>query len=595
VAAVPFREAKLRQGVLPHDRKVRSHVISSSDSSPFRQRLLELEQHPHRIDAYELGQLIFTMACSAGAGSVPKDEAWDLILAAARLARRTYDSWRQLGDAYAYGLDGVSDGRATCTATVEALLADPHGPWRTLAWDLQLEPAISTAPSSSTLPVTRSPSPPTEVALPLRQRWCLAIGAPIVVPGGGDPTQLGGIRYDARGAVELVAHATARLHDADAITTRDELIAWTRTLLHDTGERALDLARVVAAIGWGVRADLMTEEDGWHVILVAGKLAQAAYRSWAEYAEGYTRAWRATGPVEPTATQIGELRAGLWSTLPWDTDLEVTLFEPGSRARVLRVVCSRCGAPRLRPSPTAFVYCDHCGGLVDYDLARACERPLERPGPVYEALHAELAPELAGSRDDLDRHRALQRRLFEAWVDACPTSVPIRMRDPEYRARYVAWHAEAETIAAFDAEARDREAAMRAATATLGFAAIDGRTRVLPGPYRAMCEAAFAYEARRDELFQTHGIYARHPDGASRELARRIGNSMFVQGWLPFLDEADARALVERTGLAREYVVLDAPETHATECATCGGALQLVTGARRVVCDHCGRQVDVIG
>src|SRR5271165_4026944 len=38
---------------------------------------------------------------------------------------------------------------------------------------------------------------------------------------------------------------------------------------------------------------------------------------------------------------------------------------------VKKVDCPRCGAPKRLPSKTAYLYCDHCGSLVDYDFRLA--------------------------------------------------------------------------------------------------------------------------------------------------------------------------------------------------------------------------------
>ncbi len=417
--------------------------------------------------------------------------------------------------------------------------------------------------------------------LPLRQRWCLAIGAPVVAGFGLDPTALGGWAPDsvarARGEHEIAMAAQDALRRAYGITTRDALIAWARERLH--GKR--ELPHVVAAFSVATVAGLVSEDDAWQAILLTGKLVQAAHGSWDELAAS-------VGPV-PDAVRAQ------WDALPWATELGVTIFERAAEVRFLRSTCPTCGAPRTRPSPTAYVYCDHCGELADYDFARACERPLERPGPAYEAIAAALAPKLAAASGDIAAYRAVQRELYAAWVDACPGATPVRIRDPDYRAAYIAALAEGETRAAFDAEARARRAAMDAAVAQLGFAAIDGRTRVLPGPYRAMEAAMFAHEARRHALALEHGLYELHPDRAPPALIRRIGFSLYVQGWLPYLDEADAQALLARTGLAGEYAIAPPPETRAVPCTTCGGPLDVVLDARRVVCEHCGRRVDVIG
>jgi hypothetical protein len=84
--------------------------------------------------------------------------------------------------------------------------------------------------------------------LPLRQRWCLAIGAPIVAGFGLDPTALGGWAPDhiarARGEHEIALAAQDALRRAYGITTRDALIAWARERLH--GKRELPhVVRVV--------------------------------------------------------------------------------------------------------------------------------------------------------------------------------------------------------------------------------------------------------------------------------------------------------------------------------------------------------------
>src|SRR3954469_2106999 len=38
---------------------------------------------------------------------------------------------------------------------------------------------------------------------------------------------------------------------------------------------------------------------------------------------------------------------------------------------IKRARCVRCGAPKRLPSKTAYLYCDYCGALVDYDFRLA--------------------------------------------------------------------------------------------------------------------------------------------------------------------------------------------------------------------------------
>ena len=94
-----------------------------------------------------------------------------------------------------------------------------------------------------------------------------------------------------------------------------------------------------------------------------------------------------------------------------------------AEARYLASRCPACGTPKTRPSATAYVYCDACGALADYDFRKACEQPMRLPGPVYRSLQERLAPKLAKAQaaGDRDAYRKIQLQLFDAWVTACPT------------------------------------------------------------------------------------------------------------------------------------------------------------------------------
>lgn len=450
---------------------------------------------------------------------------------------------------------------------------------------------------------------------PPRVRWCLMLAAPLVWP---DRDELGGYAligvHRARGADELQLAATSDLARDYQIATRADLIAWVRTRVHGGGgEPAWELARVVAAVGRAYWAAIMTETDALDVVLLAGKLVQQRYRSWDDFAAALLRGAAAHAEREASrqavATELDGVVAalladgGLWRELPWQLELGVTLVDPaaGARRRVLAAACETCGGRPTRPSPSAYVYCEFCGALVGYDFEVALATPAERPGPAYEALLAAHRDPLVAARthgDDVAYER-IQRELFDAWIDASPSGTPVRVKDPTYRAAYVAYLAELETRAAFDDGVRAATEAMQARVRELQFVDVGGgRVRIPSERFAPFADAVFAYEARRDAVFVAAGTYAHHPDRASRELQRRIGWSMMVQGYLPYLDEADAQALLARTALTDAYLTLPAAEpgaARALPCAHCGATLTIAAGAKRIVCEHCGRRIDVVG
>jgi LSD1 subclass zinc finger protein len=69
--------------------------------------------------------------------------------------------------------------------------------------------------------------------------------------------------------------------------------------------------------------------------------------------------------------------------------------------------------------------------------------------------------------------------------------------------------------------------------------------------------------------------------------------SMFCQGWLGMLPEEAADQLLERTGLKNQYVAVEVVDGQPRSCGGCGSKFQIVPGAKVVVCDGCGRTLDV--
>jgi predicted RNA-binding Zn-ribbon protein involved in translation (DUF1610 family) len=149
-------------------------------------------------------------------------------------------------------------------------------------------------------------------------------------------------------------------------------------------------------------------------------------------------------------------------------------------------------------------------------------------------------------------------------------------------------------VSAFDQEARQVGAAVARATAKLSFVQPKpGVVRVDPAAFREFEEAAFSQLEYTSRLHEARGVIAMHPDGASAELQRHMSMSLFVQGWLPMLDEPGAKELLERSRLLGEYTEADPAPADASACGACGGPVGVVAGAKRMVCDHCGCRLDV--
>lgn len=69
----------------------------------------------------------------------------------------------------------------------------------------------------------------------------------------------------------------------------------------------------------------------------------------------------------------------------------------------------------------------------------------------------------------------------------------------------------------------------------------------------------------------------------------------FCQGWIPHLQPADADRLLTMFGLSGEYSKVDVTDAVTKKCGNCGDELKTLPGATAVVCESCGRKLDIAG
>ena len=271
----------------------------------------------------------------------------------------------------------------------------------------------------------------------------------------------------------------------------------------------------------------------------------------------------------------------------------LALLAPPQPGFVKRCGCVVCGAPKKLPSVTAYVYCDYCAALIDFDLRTAGEADAP-PGPAYAATvsAAHAASQAAIAAGDHDTYRDLQRRVFEAYVTHVPMAVSHRARnDAEYRRKYIAYMAEAAVARAFDTGARALDAEMQQCVLGLRYAGNMMAPVLEPGSFWPLADTLQRQISVSRSLYRSAGLAELDPDRAEH-LIGKIAWSGFCQGWLPMLPPEAAHQLLERAGLVNEYVQVQAEGGQPRHCGGCGGEFLALPGARAVVCDSCGRVVD---
>lgn len=264
---------------------------------------------------------------------------------------------------------------------------------------------------------------------------------------------------------------------------------------------------------------------------------------------------------------------------------------------VKKTTCHNCGGAKTLAPKTAYVYCDFCGSLTDYDFQKACENPQSAmPGPAYEALIRETNADaqLARQTKDKDKYYEIQARLFDRWVELCPNAVsPRAKKDPEYRAQLVKYMATTAMINEFDETYQQYAAQVAERVKGIQWKGMFPKMTADGATFWPM------YQTVKDQLEHSYtilkaaGVLDMHPDQAPESLQRRMTWSMFCQGWLPTLAEEDSEKMIADAGLKGEYSKLEPTETDLRHCGGCGGELQTVKGGKATVCEDCGTVVDI--
>ncbi|MEP7359354.1 MAG: hypothetical protein ABI847_19030, partial [Anaerolineales bacterium] len=254
---------------------------------------------------------------------------------------------------------------------------------------------------------------------------------------------------------------------------------------------------------------------------------------------------------------------------------------------IKRVSCTRCGAPKALPSATAYLYCDYCGALVDYDFRLAnADTNAGLTNTVFHRLMARVQGQMADAKahGNKDAVRALYRQVYGQWLQECPLAASPRAKtDLAFREQFVSYSAECAVTKDFDPRQVGMEAQMAALTAALQRIPMPGGAWRAAGgfwPYAEMWKQQMELTYAR---MHEKGVDALDPDQAPPGVALRMEYSTFCQAWLPHLSPEEGERLLNLYGLNAEYDAVKPQPTDQHHCGGCGAEIQTVNGALQSV------------
>jgi hypothetical protein len=185
---------------------------------------------------------------------------------------------------------------------------------------------------------------------------------------------------------------------------------------------------------------------------------------------------------------------------------------------------------------------------------------------------------------------------------------PRAWNDSAYRDQWVRFNAERAAATAFDPDYERLDADMRRLALALrwrggnmlemargamgGGMSAAALPKVEPDSLWPLVDVLVAQSHRTTEVVAATGVRALDPDRMPDEVMQRMTPSSIAQAYLRYLEPDEGLELISRLGISHDFVKPEAVGDQRA-CGGCGGALTLLPGATCVVCDGCGRRVDV--
>jgi DNA-directed RNA polymerase subunit RPC12/RpoP len=266
---------------------------------------------------------------------------------------------------------------------------------------------------------------------------------------------------------------------------------------------------------------------------------------------------------------------------------------------VRQCTCEQCGGPKKLPSPTAYMYCDFCSALVDYDFRKVVggATTTTMPDPAYVQWINQIGADKRAAQAAGDRttYEQLEHQFYDDWITRSPNAVSHRVGDPTYRAAFLEYTVAGSMAISFDPTMAALNDEMREVTTKLvyGGGVAMGSMQIDPNSFWPLLDVVMRQQQQSLALSAAAGTPDLDPDRTPDPVRRRIGISTMVQGWMPYLSAEAGEDMLNRTGLQGEYKHVEPVVDGATRhCGKCGQEFIALAGATTVVCSHCGHKLD---
>ena len=282
----------------------------------------------------------------------------------------------------------------------------------------------------------------------------------------------------------------------------------------------------------------------------------------------------------------------------------------------------------MKLSVTAYIYCDYCASLIDFDLSKFLgisgsalydtvssanevanasdeERQMEMANEVLERSKNLYSSDVLEHKKVSDQFSPLmqaaiesgEREKYEEYCEKVQQDYVVnfankfspRVGDPEYQKKFVHYLVKTETERNFHPGILELTENIGKRTAAIQWDMSNPSAIAIPvQDFRELCQSYLSFLDGCNNRFSEMGLFELDPEKTGPELTKKISFSTFVQAWISYLKESDVKEVLKELNLLDEYHPLPKVKFNERICGQCGNKLLALDNSKKTLCECCG-------
>lgn len=259
--------------------------------------------------------------------------------------------------------------------------------------------------------------------------------------------------------------------------------------------------------------------------------------------------------------------------------------------KIKKFKCIQCGAPKINLYTSPYIVCDFCGAFTDIDFTVGLDAWNKDPKRTekYSVEKVKFEQKLAQllGKGDKENYQKVQYEYWDLYYKIYPEYLPPSINTDEKYKLYMEVCAKSSVEYAFDETWAKKAGEQALLQQGIQYYVNDGKTLIESKSFFKLSDFYIDYVKDSFKDFYDNPDYAIMHELLPFDVHLKMKLSMFVQAWIPYLEEKDAQKLIEQTHFVTEYTEISQPAGEHQSCSFCKKDLFVPQGSYKVYCESC--------